>query len=122
MPFVIPLLAGTVRAETQILRPGKFATLPCEWLFNGDEIVTTLTGVCGLGCPTPINIEPTPASSLMWTLESFRDDCSLALDGFWRTETEVRDSGDGYWPESSLVLDPGGKPFAFSRQLVAGFG
>jgi acyl-CoA thioesterase len=204
--FVGPMLPGTVRAEAQILRTGKSATLACVRLFSGDEIVTTMTGAYGLGRPAAINIEPqaplgvasvdslpdrplptgsfapiflkhfgmrfaegalpyanidvprskvyirhkdpaplteshvvalidcipppvlqmmtnfAPASSLMWSLEFFRHDYSYAPDAFWRVDTDIKGSGNGYSHESSLVLDPHGKPFAFSRQLVAVFG
>jgi acyl-CoA thioesterase len=63
-----------------------------------------------------------PASSLTWTLEFFRHDYSFSPTEWWRIDTEVKGAGDGYCQESSLVLDPQGRPAAFSRQLVAVFG
>jgi len=63
-----------------------------------------------------------PASSLTWTLEFIRHDYSFAPTDWWRIDTEVKGAGDGYCQESSLVLDPQGRPAAFSRQLVAVFG
>ena len=63
-----------------------------------------------------------PASSLTWTLEFIRHDYSFSASEWWRIDTEVKGAGDGYCQESSLVLDPQGRPAAFSRQLVAVFG
>jgi len=63
-----------------------------------------------------------PASSLTWTLEFIRHDYSFSPSEWWRIDTEVKGAGDGYCQESSLVLDPQGRPAAFSRQLVAVFG
>lgn len=63
-----------------------------------------------------------PASSLTWTLEFIRHDYHFSPTEWWRIDTEVKGAGDGYCQESSLVLDPQGRPAAFSRQLVAVFG
>jgi acyl-CoA thioesterase len=63
-----------------------------------------------------------PSSSLTWTLEFIRHDYGFAPDAWWRIDTEVKGARDGYSQESSLLLDPEGRPAAFSRQLVAVFG
>jgi acyl-CoA thioesterase len=61
-------------------------------------------------------------SSLTWTLEFLRHDFDCSTADWWRIDTEVRGAGEGYSQESSLVLDPQGRPAALSRQLVAVFG
>lgn len=63
-----------------------------------------------------------PSSSLTWTLEFIRHEYGFAPDAWWRIDSEVKGAGDGYSQESSLLLDPEGRPAAFSRQLVAVFG
>jgi hypothetical protein len=65
---------------------------------------------------------PAPNSSMTWTLEFLRHDYNFSPDAWWRIDTEVKASADGYCQESSVVLDPNGAPMAFSRQLVAVFG
>jgi acyl-CoA thioesterase len=65
---------------------------------------------------------PAPSSSLTWTLEFIRHDYGFAPDAWWRIDTEAKGAGEGYSQESSLLLDPEGRPAAFSRQLVAVFG
>lgn len=75
--------------------------------------------------PTPLlQMMPTavPASSLTWTLEFIRHDYNYACSEWWRIDTEVNGAGEGYCQGSSVVLDPQGRPAAFSRQLVAVFG
>jgi acyl-CoA thioesterase len=66
--------------------------------------------------------KPAPASSLIWTLEFLRHDYSFESDAWWRIDTEVESAADGYASQSSLILDPAGRPAALSRQLVAVFG
>lgn len=63
-----------------------------------------------------------PNSSLTWTLEFLRHDYDYSCEAFWRIDTEVKGAGEGYSQESSLVLDPEGRPAVLSRQLVAVFG
>ena len=63
-----------------------------------------------------------PNSSLTWTVEFLRHDYDYPCEAFWRIDTEVKGAGEGYSQESSLVLDPKGRPAALSRQLVAVFG
>jgi len=65
---------------------------------------------------------PAPNSSVTWTLEFLRHDYHFAPEAWWRIDTEVRASADGYCQETSVVMDPSGAPMAFSRQLVAVFG
>jgi len=75
--------------------------------------------------PPPIlQMMTTPAanSSLQWTMEFLHHDYSFAPDAWWRIDTEVKASAEGYCQEASLVIDPNGVPMAFSRQLVAVFG
>jgi len=66
--------------------------------------------------------KPAPSSSLTWTLQFLRHDYTFAPDAWWRIDTEVESSGDGYACETSVVLDPAGFPAALSRQLVVVFG
>jgi acyl-CoA thioesterase len=66
--------------------------------------------------------KPAPASSLVWTLEFLRHDHQFPADAWWRVDTEVPSSVDGYASQRSLVLNPQGIPAAFSQQLVAVFG
>jgi acyl-CoA thioesterase len=75
--------------------------------------------------PPPIlQLMRTPAanSSMTWTLEFLRHDYDFSPQAWWRIDTEVRASAQGYCQEASVVLDPNGAPMAFSRQLVAVFG
>jgi acyl-CoA thioesterase len=65
---------------------------------------------------------PAPASSLIWTLEFLSHDYQFATDAWWRIDTDVPSSVDGYASQSSLITNPAGMPAAFSRQLVAVFG
>jgi acyl-CoA thioesterase len=63
-----------------------------------------------------------PASSLIWTLEFLRHDYQFPVDAWWRIDTQVPSSVDGYASQNSVVLNPDGTPAAFSQQLVAVFG
>jgi acyl-CoA thioesterase len=65
---------------------------------------------------------PAPASSLIWTLEFLRHDYQFGTDEWWRIDTKVPASADGYASQSSLIMNPAGLPAAFSQQLVAVFG
>lgn len=66
--------------------------------------------------------KPAPASSLIWTLEFLRHDYQFPADAWWRIDTQVPSSVDGYASQGSVVLNPDGIPAAFSQQLVAVFG
>jgi acyl-CoA thioesterase len=66
--------------------------------------------------------QPAPASSLIWTLEMLSHDYSFATDEWWRVDTEVPSSLDGYASQTSLISNPAGDVAAYSRQLVAVFG
>lgn len=66
--------------------------------------------------------KPAPASSLIWTLEFLRHDYQFHADAWWRIDTQVPSSVDGYASQGSVVLNPDGIPAAFSQQLVAVFG
>jgi acyl-CoA thioesterase len=66
--------------------------------------------------------KPAPASSLIWTLEFLCHDYKFATDAWWRIDTEVPSSVDGYASQTSLITNPAGVPAALSRQLVAVFG
>jgi len=63
-----------------------------------------------------------PSSSLTWNVQFIKHDFSFAPDAWWRIDAEVDAARDGYACESCVVLDPGGAPAAFSRQMVAVFG
>jgi acyl-CoA thioesterase len=63
-----------------------------------------------------------PASSLVWTLEFLRHDHQFDAGAWWRIDTEVPSSKDGYASQSSVLLNPNGVPMALSQQLVAVFG
>ena len=63
-----------------------------------------------------------PNSSMTWTLEFLRHDYNFPPQAWWRIDTEVKASAEGYCQEASVVMDPNGAPIAFSRQLVAVFG
>jgi acyl-CoA thioesterase len=65
---------------------------------------------------------PAPNSSMTWILEFLRHDYNFSSEAWWRIDTEVKASADGYCQETSVVMDPNGTPMAFSRQLVAVFG
>jgi acyl-CoA thioesterase len=65
---------------------------------------------------------PAANSSVTWTLEFLRHDYNFSPEAWWRIDTDVKASADGYCQESSVVMDPNGAPMAFSRQLVAVFG
>ena len=66
--------------------------------------------------------KPAPASSLVWTLELLRHDFNFAADRWWRIDTSVPASKDGYASQASVLFDPNGSPAAFSQQMVAVFG
>ena len=66
--------------------------------------------------------KPAPASSLIWMLEFLCHDYGFAPDAWWRIDTEVCSSVDGYASQSSLITNPAGVNAALSRQLVAVFG
>jgi acyl-CoA thioesterase len=63
-----------------------------------------------------------PSSSLTWTLQLLKHDYSFAPEAWWRIDAEINAAADGYSCESCVLLDPGGAPAAFSRQMVAVFG
>jgi acyl-CoA thioesterase len=65
---------------------------------------------------------PAPNSSMTWTVEFLRHDYHFSPEAWWRIDTEVKASAEGYCQETSMVMDPNGVPMAFSRQLVAVFG
>jgi acyl-coenzyme A thioesterase PaaI-like protein len=62
--FVGPMLPGPVRAETEILRTGKSATLASARLFCGNDVVATLTGAYGLGRKVAITLSPEAPSGV----------------------------------------------------------
>jgi acyl-CoA thioesterase len=64
---------------------------------------------------------PTVNSSLQWTMEFLHHGYGFAADAWWRIDTEVKASADGYCQETSLLIDPNGVTMAFSRHLVAFF-
>jgi len=66
--------------------------------------------------------KPAPASSLVWTLEFLRHDYQFDAGAWWRIDTEVPSSKDGYASQGSVLLNPDGVPMALSQQLVAVFG
>jgi acyl-CoA thioesterase len=66
--------------------------------------------------------KPAPSSSLTWTVQFLRHDYSFAADAWWRIDTEVDSSDQGYACESCVLIDPAGKPAALARQMVAVFG
>jgi acyl-CoA thioesterase len=66
--------------------------------------------------------KPAPASSLIWMLEFLCHDYQFATDAWWRIDTEVPSSVDGYASQTSLITNPAGVSAALSRQLVAVFG
>jgi acyl-CoA thioesterase len=63
-----------------------------------------------------------PSSSLTWNVQFIKHDFSFAPEAWWRIDAEIDAAADGYACESCVVLDPGGAPAAFSRQMVAVFG
>lgn len=66
--------------------------------------------------------KPAPSSSLTWTVQFLRHDYSFAADAWWRIDTQVDSSDQGYACESCVLIDPAGKPAALARQMVAVFG
>jgi len=65
---------------------------------------------------------PAPSSSLTWTVQVLRHDCSFHPTAWWRIDAEVNSAADGYSCESCLLIDPSGAPAALARQMVAVFG
>ena len=87
----------------------------------GESQVVALVDVI----PTPVlqmMSKPAPASSLVWTLEMLRHDYQFDADAWWRIDTDVPSSKDGYASQNSVLLNPAGVPMALSQQLVAVFG
>lgn len=75
--------------------------------------------------PSPVlqmMTQPAPASSLIWTLRFLSHDTHFSMDEWWRIDTDVSSTADGYANQSSLISNPAGVPAALSEQLVAVFG
>jgi acyl-CoA thioesterase len=66
--------------------------------------------------------ERAQSSSLVWTLELFEHDLAFTNEQFWRLDTQIDAGRDGYVNQTTLVIDPNGRPVALSRQLFAVFG
>jgi acyl-CoA thioesterase len=75
--------------------------------------------------PSPVlqmMTKPAPASSLIWTLRFLSHDFQFGTDEWWRIDTDVSSTADGYANQSSIITNPAGVPAALSEQLVAVFG
>ncbi len=62
--FVAPVLPGTVRIETDVLRVGRAVSIAQARLFSAGQLATTLTGIYGASRPAAISIEPPPPSGV----------------------------------------------------------
>jgi acyl-CoA thioesterase len=110
-------------------RPFTGSTVPRSkaYIRHRDTAALTESHVVALIDCTPSPVmqmmtTPAPSSSVTWTLQFLRHDYSFRPEAWWRIDTDVNSAGDGYSCESTVVLDPNGRPAAFSRQLVSVFG
>ena len=62
---------------------------------------------------------PAAASSVTWALELLPRQAPVTAEGWWRIDTRVRSSGEGYANHSSTLWAPDGAPAAIGHQLVA---
>jgi acyl-CoA thioesterase len=97
------------------------------WVRHRDPAPTTECHVLALidVIPTPLLqmlSAPAPASSLTWSMEFLRQEFSFAPQAWWRIDTDIDAAADGYVSQSSVFVDPDGRPAALSRQLVTVFG
>lgn len=75
--------------------------------------------------PTPglsLLRQPSPASSLTWTLELLRDDFAASEIGWWLMDASVSHGRHGYLSQSALLWDAQRRAVALSRQSVTVFG
>lgn len=66
--------------------------------------------------------QPTPASTLTWTLEFVRHLAPTAADAWWRMDAKIVSARDGYSSQDAHLFGPDGGLVLLSRQLVAVFG
>lgn len=64
---------------------------------------------------------PKASSSLTWTLELLRA-APAQGDGYWRIDSDIHQSKDGYVAQTAIVVAPDNQPVALSRQAVVVFG
>ncbi|MBX3618748.1 MAG: thioesterase family protein [Rhizobacter sp.] len=75
--------------------------------------------------PTPVIsnfTQPTPASSVSWELQLRPLPQAPAADGWWRVDTDVLASADGYVNQVSKLWAPGGSLAALGYQVVTVYG
>jgi acyl-CoA thioesterase len=65
---------------------------------------------------------PSPASTLSWTLEILDHQFDFAVDQWWRLDAVVDAAIDGYVTHSGVVINPAGRVAAISRQVVVVYG
>lgn len=64
---------------------------------------------------------PKASSSLTWTLELLRS-APPQGEGFWRIDSDIHQSKDGYVAQTAIVVAPDNQSVALSRQAVVVFG
>lgn len=64
---------------------------------------------------------PKASSSLTWTLELLRA-APPQGDAYWRIDSDIHQSRDGYVAQTAIVVAPDNQPVALSRQAVVVFG
>jgi acyl-CoA thioesterase len=66
--------------------------------------------------------QPTPASTLSWSLEFVRQLPPLPSDQWWRMDAGIVAARDGYSSQDAHLYGPDGELVALARQVVAVFG
>lgn len=66
--------------------------------------------------------QPTPASTLSWSLEFVRHLPPQPADTWWRMDADIVAARDGYSSQDARLYGPDGELVALSRQVVAVFG
>jgi acyl-CoA thioesterase len=102
--FIGPLLTGSVRIETEILRIGKVVTIAAARLWSDDKIASSMTGVYGGARATSISISP-PTPPRMKDVEQLPDaDYPPHLGGPAFLQQFGLRFAEGSWPFSGLSL------------------
>lgn len=133
VPFIGPPMPGFMRqlrvrwAEGGLPFSGGDTRASRLWLqLRGEPVPAELCAILFADAmPSPIMAAATGrlhAASLAWSLEVLAAGTAPAAGGWWRADTELTASADGYANQRSTIWAPDGAPAAFSHQVVAVYG